>query len=98
MLIEYHGERDIPAQSESKSQTDYPTCRWQYSQQSLLMGRLDGGNLLGFLRILKYYLVWLHLSGGNPHSQLNVYYLPNLFCWECGFPSKEMGIHIPKGM
>jgi len=54
------------------------------------MDFLDGSNLLGFLRILKDYLVWLHLCEGNPDTQGNVDSHSTAFYWECGFPSKEM--------
>jgi hypothetical protein len=59
------------------------------------MGHLDGDNLLGFLEILKDYLVWLRLSGENPYNQGNVGYLLTPFGRVCGFPSIEVVIHIP---
>jgi hypothetical protein len=55
-----------------------------------LMGVFGWGNLLGFLGILKYYLVWLHLSGGNLDIQGNVASLSPSFCWECGFLSLSL--------
>jgi hypothetical protein len=56
------------------------------------MGRLDGGNLLGFLGILKDYLVWLHLTGANLNTQGNV---DSLGFGKVFFLLNDKNAHIP---
>jgi hypothetical protein len=55
---------------------------------------LIGDNLLGLLKILKNYFIWLYLSKRNLNACGHLDFHPTAFWWECRFPCREVEIRI----